>query len=102
MAEKNTSITATTVYSDSIKAIRADVERLFRHGMIRMPARVPSSLVSVLKKRADRDFALREVKDGIAVALNDYCLVGSWTEGVDENGAYIQFYLEPEKVKDEA
>lgn len=101
MADKNTSITATTVYSDAIKVIRADVERLSRHGLIRTPVRVPSSLVSILKKRPDRDFALREVKDGITVALNDYCLVGHWTEGVDENGAYIQFYLEPEKVKDE-
>lgn len=102
MIQKNHSITATQVYGAALRAILNDVIVLQNHGMFRTPMRIPRSLVTAIGRRPDSEMAYDEVRFGIEALLNEFCLVGNWTRGKDEEGKdYIQFYLLPEKVMDE-
>jgi hypothetical protein len=102
MATKNHSITNTRIYSDALKEIKGDVGRLSTRGLIKTPVRLPRSLVALIERRQDSELAYEEVRRAVAVALDEYCPVGKWSRGDDETGKYIQFYLIPERVMDEA
>lgn len=101
MTNKNTSITNTRVYSDAINQIRTDAEAWFKNSPHKTSMRLPSSLVSVIRRRKDSEAAYEDVKRGVATVLSDYCFVDKWVHGADDDGAYIQFRISPERIQDE-
>lgn len=101
MANKNKSITNTRVYSDSVNQLRKDAEAWFRTSDKSTHMRLPASLVSIIRKRRDSEVAYKDVVDGVTAVLGDYCFVGKWESGREDDVEFIQFVISKEMVEDE-
>jgi hypothetical protein len=89
-----TVITQSREYESAIARVIKDILLLQGTvGIKRMRVRLPDDLV---RKIGDSSSTLDLVRRGFGKRLEQFCLIGEWSSGKDENERpYIQFYLLP-------
>jgi hypothetical protein len=90
-----TVITQSREYETAISRVIKDILLLRGTvGIMRMRVRLPDDLV---RKIGDSSSTLDLVSRGFGKRLGEFCPIGEWSSGKDENEKpYIQFYLLPE------
>jgi hypothetical protein len=90
----DTVITQSKEYESAITRVIRDILLLqVTVGIKRMRVRLPDDLV---RKISDNSSTLELVSRGFSKRLEQFCPIGEWSSGKDENERpYIQFYLLP-------
>lgn len=94
-------VTSTSEYGQALIELQRDIPKYIKATGLQteVTVRIPKPLVELIFKRGEN--AYNSVKKGLTNSLGQFCAIGHWSMGQDENGEnYIHFKLLPERVRD--